>query len=592
VRWSGEGAVKDVTPPPYNVRTRVHEYGGGSFLVAEGRVYFTNFADQRLYRQDGDGEPQPLSRADGMRYADFVLDRRRGRLIAVREDHTGTGEPANTIVAVDIGTGEERVLVAGNDFYAAPRLSPDGSRLAWLAWDHPNMPWDGTTLWLAELNDTGDLVEPRVVAGGPNEAVFQPEWSPGGTLYFVSDPKGWWNLFRLAEGRVQPVLEMEAEFGRPLWAFGTHTYVFQSEDRIICTYTRHGTWRLATLETATGRLVDIDTAYTDFGALSVNGDRLAFIGGSPLEPRSVVLLDLQTNVAEVIKRSVEVGIDPGYLARPEPVQFPTGDGEHAHALYYAPTNKDFRPPEGERPPLIVHSHGGPTGATSSTLSLSTQFWTSRGFAVLDVNYRGSTGYGRQYRDALKGTWGVADVEDCTNGALHLVARGLADRDRLAISGGSAGGYTTLCALAFRSEFKAGASHFGVADLEALAKETHKFESRYLDSLIGPYPERRDLYLDRSPIHHVEGLNCPVIFLQGLEDKIVPPDQAEAMVQALRRKGVPVAYLPFEGEQHGFRRAENIKRALDAELYFYSRIFGFGLAEPVDPVEIENLHQPH
>jgi dipeptidyl aminopeptidase/acylaminoacyl peptidase len=426
------------------------------------------------------------------------------------------------------------------------------------------------------------------VAGGEDESIFQPEWSPDGVLYFVSDRTGWWNLYRWHDGQVEPLVEIEAEFGLPQWVFGMSTYAFESAGRIICVYTQQGTWHLASLDTATGKLDPIETPYTQLEELRAAPGRVVFLAGSPTEPVSIVQLDLATRQFEVLRRSSEMAIDPGYLSFPQEIEFPTEQGLTAHAFFYAPQNRDYVAPSGEWPPLLVIIHGGPTGATSSTLNLGIQYWTSRGMAVLDVNYGGSTGYGRAYRQRLNGQWGIVDVDDCVNGARYLVERGKVDGDRLAIRGGSAGGYTTLSVLAFRDLFKAGASYFGISDLEALAKDTHKFESRYLDRLVGPYPERRDLYRERSPIHFTHRLSCPMILFQGLEDKVVPPNQAETMFEAVRAKGLPVAYLPFEGEQHGFRRAENIKRALDAELYFYSRVFGFDLADPVEPVPIENL----
>jgi len=590
VRRAPDARTFDITPSPFNVRTRVHEYGGGAFLVAEGTVYFSNFADQRLYRQDAGSEPRPITPETDLRYADGVIDRGRGRMICVREDHTVPDrEAVNTLVSLDLeGDDGGQVLVSGNDFYSSPRLSPDGSRLAWLTWNHPNMPWDGTELWVAEMKADGSLTGAERVAGGIDESIFQPEWSPDGILHFVSDRTGWWNLYRRRDSRIEPLCEMEAEFGMPQWVFGMSTYAFESADRIICTYAQRGTWHLARLDTATGKLERIEIPYTSIASLRVASGRAVFLAGSPTESESVVRLDLATREIEVLRRSSEVTIDPGYLSTPSAIEFPTEHGLTAHACFYAPGNKDCVAPSSELPPLLVLSHGGPTSATSTALTPTVQFWTSRGVAVLDVNYGGSTGYGRAYRQRLNGQWGVVDVDDCVNGARYLAERGEVDGDRLAIRGGSAGGYTTLCALTFRDVFKAGASYFGVSDLEALAKETHKFESRYLDGLIGPYPDRRDLYEKRSPIHSVKQLSCPVIFFQGLEDKVVPPNQAEMLFEALGAKGVPVAYVPFEGEQHGFRRAENIKRALDAELYFYSKIFGFELAEPMEPVRIENL----
>lgn len=590
VRRTPDGRIGDVTPVPFNARTRVHEYGGGDFAVNEGRVYFSNFADQRLHRQDGDGEPIPITAKEDFRYADMVIDHRRGRLICVREDHTVSApEPTNTLVSVALqGTSRGEVLVSGNDFYSSPRLSPDGSSLAWLTWNHPQMPWNGTELWVGELEAAGSLERAELVAGGVDESICQPEWSPDGVLHFVSDRTGWWNLYRWRDGGVEPLCEMEADFGWPHWAFGLSQYAFESGRRIVCAYAKEGIWHLGSLETAAGVLEPIETPYTEIWGVRASRGRTVFAGGCPSEPPSVVELNLDTRRWEVLHRSSDVAVEEGHLSRPEAIEFPTEHGLVAHAFYYPPQNTRYVAPAGERPPLIVMSHGGPTSSTWTTLRLEVQYWTSRGIAVLDVDYGGSTGYGRAYRQRLRGQWGVVDVEDCVNGALYLVERGEVDGDRLAIRGGSAGGYTTLCALTFRDVFNAGASYYGVSDLEALAKETHKFESRYLDSLVGPYPDRSDLYRERSPLNFAERLSCPVIFFQGLEDKVVPPDQAELMVEALRTRGVRVAYIAFEGEQHGFRRAESIKRSLDAELYFYSRIFDFELQEPAEPIAIENL----
>jgi dipeptidyl aminopeptidase/acylaminoacyl peptidase len=452
------------------------------------------------------------------------------------------------------------------------------------------MPWDGTDLVVCDMNGEGLPENVERVAGGLGESIFQPEWSPDGTLHFISDRTGWWNLYRRRTGRVEPLYGKEAEFGSPQWIFGMSTYAFLSPGRIVCSYTDRGASYLALLDTENGNFEPVETPYSSISYVRADagvGD-VVFRGSSPTEPACIVRLDPSTGDHEVLRRSGKLEIDPGYLSVPEPVEFPTENGRTAYAFFYAPKNRDYAAPEDELPPLLVMSHGGPTSATSTSLDLEVQYWTSRGIAVLDVNYGGSTGYGREYRHRLDGAWGVVDVEDCANGANYLARRGLVDGGRLMITGGSAGGYTTLCALAFTDTFAAGASHFGVSDVEELAKETHKFESRYLEGLIGPYPERADLYRERSPIHHAEKLSCPVIFFQGLEDEVVPKEQAETMFAALRGKGLPVAYVPFEGEQHGFRRAENIRRALDGELYFYSRIFAFELADPVEPVPIENL----
>jgi dipeptidyl aminopeptidase/acylaminoacyl peptidase len=451
------------------------------------------------------------------------------------------------------------------------------------------MPWDGTELWLGELKSDGSVGKTERVAGGVNESICQPEWSPEGVLYFVSDRNGWWNLYRrTSNGAIESVCEMEAEFAMPQWLFGMSSYAFESNETIVCTYIEKGIARLGTIDTRTGFLERIPTVYTDISYLHAKSGEAVFRASSPTEPPSIARLDLSTKKFEELRRSNNLEIDPGYISAPQAIEFPTQGGLTAHGFFYSPKNRDYRAPDGERPPLLVRSHGGPTAAASGGLSLMIQYWTSRGIAVLDVNYGGSTGYGREYRQRLNDNWGLVDVDDCVNGARYLVDRGEVDGQRLMITGGSAGGYTTLCALVFRDTFKAGASHFGVSDAEALAKDTHKFESRYLDRLFGPYPEQREIYYQRSPINFTEQLSCPVIFFQGLEDKVVPPNQAEMMVEALRQKRIPVAYVAFEGEQHGFRQAKNIKRSLDGELYFYSRVFGFDLGDEVEPVEIENL----
>jgi dipeptidyl aminopeptidase/acylaminoacyl peptidase len=587
VRRTPDGATSDVTPAPFNVRTRVHEYGGGSFAFGAGGVLFSHFADQRLYFQRPGESPRAVTSEAELRYADGVFDARRNRLICVREDHRVVGrEAVNTIAAVGLDEGaEQRILAEGADFYAAPRLSPDGSRLVWIQWNHPNMPWDGTELWEADLLPDGSVSARRRIAGGETESIFQPEWSPDGVLHFVSDRTGWWNLYRQADDAIEPLCPMNAEFGQPLWVFGTSTYAFESPTRIVCAYAENGYSRLATLDAKTGALRTIETPYTFIDGICAAEGCAFFAAASATESLHLVRYDLGTGAFEPIQRSSDVAIDPAFVSIPRAIEFPTENGLTAHAFFYPPVNRDYAAPGGERPPLLVKIHGGPTAATAATLRLGNQYWTSRGIAVLDVNYGGSAGYGRAYRDRLKGAWGVVDVDDCVNGAKFLVAQGLVDGDRLAITGGSAGGYTVLCALTFRDMFKAGASHFGVSDLIALDEDTHKFESRYTVGLVGP---SRELYIERSPIHHTERLNAPVIFFQGLEDRIVPPNQSERMVDALRAKGLPVAYVTFEGEQHGFRQAANIKRALDGELYFYSRIFGFDLADPVEPVPIENL----
>lgn len=596
VRREPDGKMTDLLPAPWNVRTRVHEYGGGSYLVHNGVLYFSNFADQRLYRLSPGGQPEALTPAVDLRYADYVMDAKRNRLVGVREDHTGS-EVTNTIVSIALDGAElERggqVLVSGKDFYSTPRLSPDGGRLCWLEWNHPNMPWDGTELWLAQVNEDGALENAKRIAGGERESIFQPTWSPDGVLYFVSDRTNWWNLYRWldGQGQAQALYPLEAEFGEPQWVFGMTTYAFESAERLVCIHTEKGDSVLEALNTRTLKVEPIPLPYTDIGGIKAAPGKVYIIGGSPTTPYSVAQIAMGPGGAGpcvTLQKSTSLVVDPGYLSIPEEIAFPTENGLTAYAYYYPPRNQDYAAPEGELPPLIVSSHGGPTGATGTALRLGIQYWTSRGIGIVDVNYGGSTGYGREYRERLKGQWGIVDVDDCVNAALYLARSGKADPKRLAIHGGSAGGYTTLAALTFRKVFQVGASHYGVSDVEALAKDTHKFESRYLDGLIGPYPEARDIYIERSPIHFTDQLDCALILFQGAEDQVVPPDQSRKMYEAVRAKKLPVAYLEFPGEQHGFRQAAHIKRSLDGELYFYSKVFKFELADAVEPVEIENL----
>ena len=594
----GAAAAKaeDLVPEGFNARTRVHEYGGGAYTLAGDTLFFSNFADQRLYRLDpGTEPPRPITPEPpapaAHRYADAcpVPD---GHLVCVRERHDG-GQVHNELVALPadgagVG-GQPVVLAAGRDFYASPRISPDGRRLAWLEWDHPNMPWDGTELKLADLAGGRLAGDPVTVAGGPEESVVQPAWGPDGVLHLVSDRTGWWNLYRAGPGGLEGLYPAEEEFGHPQWVFAMSTYAFLPGGRIACLHGRGPMLRLGILE-PDGTLEDLDLPFTTYSPpqLRAAGDRLACLAGGPTRASAVVVVDPAGGEVEVLRSSEDRDPDPGFLSVPEPVEFPTAGGHTAHALYYPPANRDFQGPAEARPPLVVASHGGPTAGVTSGLHIGYQYFTSRGIAVVDVDYGGSTGYGRAYRKRLEGQWGIVDVQDCVAAARHLAERGDVDPARLAIRGGSAGGYTTLCALTFTGEFAAGASYYGVADAAALAADTHKFESRYLDRLIGPWPAAEALYRQRSPIHFTDRLSCPVILLQGLEDEVVPPSQAERMAAALDAKGIPHAYLPFEGEQHGFRQAAHIRRALEAELYFYSRVFGFDLADPVDPVPIAHL----
>jgi dipeptidyl aminopeptidase/acylaminoacyl peptidase len=583
--------VTEVTPAPFNVRTRVHEYGGGACLVSGGAVYFSNFADNRIYVGRDGAAPAPLTEAGAHRFADFVFDAGRHRLISVREDHdNGSAQPLNTICAV-AADGSETVLVSGSDFYSSPRLAPGGESLAWLSWDHPRMPWQGTELWLASVLPDGSLGTPQLVAGGPAESICQPEWSPDGVLHFVSDRSGWWNLYRLVDNAVQSLCDRAAEFATPHWSFGGAMYGFRSDHEIVCTYIENGVSRLAQLSTDSGKLHLIPNPYEEIRELRVLGSVVVLLGGAPTIALELARIDLYTELHEVLARSI-VELPPvGYLSVPESISYPASGNRLAHAFYYPPCNADMQPEAGSKPPLMVIGHGGPTGMASNTLKLATQYWTSRGFAVLDVNYSGSSGFGRDYRDALKGQWGVVDVEDCVAGARYLATLGVVDPERLVIRGGSAGGLTTLCALAFHDVFKAGACYYGVSDLAGLDADSHKFESHYNEYLIAPKPESEQLYLERSPIHHAAKLTRPMIFFQGLDDKVVPPQQSEVMVNALRANGVPVAYMTLEGEGHGFRKADSIVRTLEAELYFYLRIFGLTAPGAVAPVAIDNLPGP-
>jgi len=546
---------EDMTPEDFNVRTRVHEYGGGAWLLHGDSAVVSNFEDGRLYR-DGD----PITPPGPFRYADLHVG--AGRLLCVRETHGD--EVVNELVALPLEGGEPELLAGGRDFYSFPRLGP-GGELSYTCWDHPNMPWDGSELWCGEER----------VAGGPEESIWQPQWGPGGELYWVSDRTGWWQLYR--DGK--QLTDVEAELGYPQWLLGGSTYALLGDGAVAVISCRHGEERLCLLRD--GELEELDLPYTAFGFphLGARGERLVFVAASAQEEPAVITWSAAEG-ATAVKRASDDPLDPAWASIPREVEFAGSRGRPTYAWYYPPANPEFEAPQGERPPLLVQSHGGPTAhATPELQAEDVLFWTSRGFGVVDVNYGGSTGFGREYRRRLNGEWGVVDSEDCIAAARHLAEQGEADGERLVIHGGSAGGYTTLCALVFHDAFSAGASYYGVADAETLAQDTHKFESRYLDRLIGPYPEQAALYRERSPIHYVDRLRVPVILFQGLEDEVVPPSQAQQMVEALQRNGVPHEYLAFEGEQHGFRKAETVERCLEAELEFYARVFGFEAAGP-------------
>ncbi|HYC05857.1 MAG TPA: prolyl oligopeptidase family serine peptidase [Azospirillaceae bacterium] len=593
----GTGGIRELVPEGFNARTRVHEYGGTPYAVVGDTLYFSHFADQRLHAVPlAGGQPRALT-PEGHRYADCVADPAAPRLYCVREDHgapgSGSHEPRNLVAAVPTaGSGAGTALWDKADFVAYPRPSPDGRHLAWIAWDHPNMPWDTTTLYVAEVTPQG-LGTPVVVAGGREESVTEPRWDADGTLYFISDRTDWWNLYRWKGGKVEAVTREAAEFAGPLWTLGQANYALTGDGRAVLRYGVKAVDRLALLDLATGALTPFDLPYVGFGSVALlDKDHAVMLAASAAEEPAVIEVELSSGAHRVLRRPGGSGLAPDLVSRAEAIEFPTKDDKGAartaHAFFYPPANPAYRAPEGEKPPLIVGVHGGPTGHRRPEFELEVQYWTSRGIAFVDVNYSGSSGYGRAYRQRLNGAWGVADVEDVVAAVDFLVKSGRVDPKRVAIRGGSAGGFTTLAALAFRDTFKAGANYYGVSDMEALARETHKFESRYLDGLVAPLPEGIEVYKRRSPINNLDGFNEPLITFQGSEDAVVPPAQSRAIVEALKSKGVPVAYEEFEGEQHGFRKAESIVRSKEAELYFYGRIFGFTPAGDLRPIRIDNL----
>jgi len=586
VKRTPDGQLTDVIPPEFNARTRVHEYGGGSYIMSERGLVFTNFNDQCLYLINSNNDCLKITNRKACRYADMIYDKHRHRIICVREDHSDNiNEAINTIVEVSLSDpGNEKVLVKGADFYSNPKISHTGKYLCWISWQHPNMPWDNTALNIAEINKFSVPGKSIHIAGGNNEAVCQPVWAPDDTLYFVSDRNNWWNPYRYTNNGIECVIELEAEFAVPQWTFRECNYGFISKESILAIYRQRGLAYIGLINVSKKSLETLTLPFTDFESLVCKQNKAWFLAASPNKFSSIIEYGIEQKAYSVLRKANNLCLDQETISVGESLSFAVGKENEAYAFFYRQKNKDFTGYDDEKPPLIVISHGGPTGASHNGLKMVIQFFTSRGFAVLDVNYGGSSGYGRAYRQRLNGEWGVVDVNDCSKAALYVAEHGWVDKERLAIRGGSAGGFTTLAALAFTDVFKAGASHYGVSDLETLAKETHKFESRYLDSLIGAYPEEQELYKARSPINAVEQLSCPVIFFQGLEDKIVLPNQAEMMVKALKERGIPVAYIAYEGEQHGFRQAKNIKRTLEAELFFYSKVFNFVCADQIEPVE--------
>ncbi len=598
MRLASDGTISDLIPPGFNSRNAVHEYGGGSYVARDRTIYFTNWEDQRIYILQAGAEPVPLTAEPdiprGLRYADLTLTPDGSHIICVRETHTDDGnEATNEVVAISTESGEPTTIATGRDFYCAPRVSGRGDAIVWTEWDHPNMPWDGNYLATATFNSAdASTGEKRVLSGGPDESIVQPTWRADGTLHFVTDRTGWWNVHSLQDGEAVNRLAEESDHGRPDWQFGFSSYAFLPDGSIAIGKGGVTDGSFTIIDAATGTTRNITHPFSEVSYVTVDsqGEALLFIASSPTQEPAIIRLDLATESCETIYAPSEVSIDSGYLSSPEHIVCPTTDDGVTHAWYYAPSNCDFGAPEGERPPLVVICHGGPTSASGTGLDLSTHYWTSRGFAVVDVNYRGSTGYGKVYRDALKQNWGIYDTDDCIAAAQYLIDQGLVDRDRVIIRGGSAGGYTTINALTFHHFFAAGAALYGIADLMVFIGDTHKFESRYLDSLVGAYPEQKQRYHDRSAINFMDQLATPMIILQGLEDEIVPPSQAEIMVEALESKGLPYAYIGFPGEQHGFRQAANIIRAQEAELYFYGKVLGFEPADEIgdEVVEVRNL----
>jgi dipeptidyl aminopeptidase/acylaminoacyl peptidase len=617
VRRDDDGTDRAITPDDVDVRTTVHEYGGGDFAVRDGTVVYSRFEDQRLYRTDDEGsDPVPITPAppeqQAHRYADLSFTPSGDRLYCVRERHPvesdrasdekeGAGaEPVNELVALSVEEGGEPTVVAsGHDFYSFPRIAPDGERLAWTTWDHPRMPWDGTELHVADIESGGTLASERVVMGGPEESVFQPSWGPDGTLYAVSDRTGWWNVYRIADGDPQPIHQDDAEYGTPQWVFGLATYAVMDDGTILAVRSEASRHDLVELDPETGERESVGLPYVAYRypRLASDGESLVAVAAGPATPPSVIRWT-PDGASEVLRQSFTLDVGPGMLSEPAHVTFPTGEdgGEQAHALYYPPQHADYEAASGENaragageeddaPPLVVKVHGGPTSQTLPVTDLEIQYFTTRGIGVVDVNYRGSTGYGRAYRERLTGEWGVVDTEDCVAAAEYLADQGRADPDRLAIRGGSAGGYATLCALAFHGVFDAGTSYYGVTDLRALAEHTHKFESRYLDSLVGPLPEAEGVYEDRSPAEHAGQITTPLLVLQGGEDRVVPPEQAETLVAALVDNGTPYAYVEFPEERHSFRTAEAREVALTAELRFYGELFGFDPADDLEPFDL-------
>ncbi|HXG25613.1 MAG TPA: S9 family peptidase [Candidatus Binatia bacterium] len=594
VRREPDGTLTRLTPEGFNARSRVHEYGGGATLISGDLAVVCDFVSGRLHRVIRPGEVVPLTPERQWRYADAIHDAARNRLIAVFEDHEPEtverhGEWDNRLVTVDLESGNVETLVSGADFYSAPRLSPDGSTLAWLEWRHPNMPWDGTQLYVAPVSPDGSLGERRLVAGSQSDWISQPRWSPDGVLHFAAEPTGWMNLYRWVDGRIEQLTDLEAEVVPPDWQFGSRTYAFLPGGEILIA-ARAGGRDLLLRRAPDGAITPIDLpGLTEITAISFDAGKILARVAGPVQPAAIAEIGLDGGV-ELLRVATPFEPDPADVSIARHIEFPTSGGRTAHGNFYPPTNTSFRGPEGELPPLIVTSHGGPTAGAYSGFATGFQLFTSRGYAVLDVDYGGSTGYGREYRKRLNGQWGVVDVDDCVAGARYLAEQGLVDGHRQAIRGGSASGFTTLAALAFTKQFDAGCTYFGIGDLRAFVHDTHKFESHYLETLVGPWPDAEQLYLDRSPSLHAEQITAPVLVQQGAEDKIVPVSEAERIVDALFERRIPHAYLLYPGEDHGFRSRDAIIRSFGAELSFYAQVFGFEPADDIERLEIQFLDE--
>ena len=586
VKMDAEGNVSDILPKGYSARTRVHEYGSGAYNVWNGVVYFSNHSDQKLYRFKPGNKPEALTE-DGYRYADFIMDKGRNQLISVQEDHTQNGEPVNTLVSIKLdGNHHIETLFSGTDFVSAPRLNLTGDKLVWITWDHPNMHWDDAKLWMGRITNNGQLKDIEAIVSRESLSAQEPRWSDDGKLYYIADPDNWWNFQRYEDGKSQAVHAIEKEFGRS-GGLGASSYAFISNHEVIAKYEQDGASHLAIVNMQTGDLKDISMPYINIAKVYSDGKRIVVLGTKTTQVVEIAEYIPNTGSFITINSAQEPLVDQEYISEPQPITFKNLKGEPTHAFYYSPKNPNFVAPENELPPLIVRLHGGPVSATTQSFSLANQYWTSRGFAIVDINYGGSTGYGRKYRERIRGQWGVVEIEDTLAAIDYLTEQGAADKERLLIRGGSAGGYSVLVALSQHDIFAAGANYYGVSDLEVLYRDTHKYESRFLDSLIGTYPEEIEIYKQRSPINQLDGFKSPLIVFQGLLDPVVPPNQSELVVNALRKKGVPVAYYPYEGEYHGFSQAENIIHSLESELVFYGKVLGFSPAGDLPEIHIDN-----